>query len=46
MATMSQSIAVAIDGVINKNLNVKGQVSMKSQAKDEYQSKLQFYIEF
>ena len=46
MATMSQSIAVAIDGVINKNLNVKGQASMKSQAKDEYQSKLQFYIEF
>lgn len=45
-ATMSQSIACAIDGVISKNLNVKGHASMKSQAKDEYQSKLQFYIEF
>lgn len=45
-ATMSQSIACAIDGVFSKSLNVKGHASMKSQAKEEYQSKLQFYIEF
>ena len=45
-ATMSQSIACAIDGVFSKSLNVKGHASMKSQAKEEYQSMLQFYIEF
>ena len=45
-ATMSQSIACAIDGVIHKTLNAKGHISLKSQAKDEYQSKLFFHIEF
>lgn len=45
-ATMSQSIACAIDGVINKNFSAKGNASMKSQAKNEYQSTLLFYIEF
>ena len=45
-ATMSQSIATAIDGVMNNTLHVKGHASMKSQAKKEYQSDLLFYIEF
>lgn len=45
-ATMSQAIACAIDGVFVNSLKVKGHASMKSQAKEEYQSKLLFYIEF
>lgn len=44
--TMSQSIATAIDGVMNNTLHVKGHASMKSQAKKEYRSDLLFYIEF
>ena len=45
-ATMSQSIATAIDGVMNNTLHVRGHASIKSQAKKEYQSELLFYIEF
>lgn len=45
-ATMSQSIAGAIDGVMNKSLKAKGSVSIKKQAKQEQQSELQLYIEF
>lgn len=45
-ATMSQSMACAIDGVFSSSLKVKGHTSMKSQAKEEYQSTLKFYIEF
>ena len=45
-ATMSQSTACAIDGVFHQTLKAKGQVSMKSQAKDEHQSTMLFRIEF
>lgn len=45
-ATMTQSVACAIDGVISKTINLKGNVSMKSQAKEEHRSKLLFHIEF
>ena len=45
-STMSQSIASAIDGVLCKTLNAKGNLSMKSQAQAEFQSKLLFQIEF
>lgn len=44
--TMSQSMAGAIDGVINQTFKAKFGASMKKQAKDEYQSNLMFYIEF
>lgn len=44
-ATMTQSAAIAIDGVI-KSINVKGKISMKSQAQEEHRSKLLFHIEF
>lgn len=44
-ATMTQSAAVAIDGVI-KSVNAKGKLSMRSQVKEENRSKLLFHIEF
>lgn len=45
-ATMSQSTACTIDGIISKAAKVKGQISMSSQAKEEHKSTLYFHIEF
>jgi hypothetical protein len=45
-ATMTQSVACAIDSVINKTISAKGRTSMKAQAKEEHRSKLLLHIEF
>ena len=45
-ATMSQSIACAIDGIIAKSLGGTGHASMTSQVQEEHQRVLKFHIEF
>lgn len=45
-ATMSQSIACAIDGIVGKSLRGSGHASMTSQVEEERQRTLRFHIEF
>ena len=45
-ATMSQSIACAIDGIITKSLGGNGHASIASRVQEEHQRVLKFHIEF